>query len=149
MYNRSIIYIIILILILVPISVNITSTQPSYETGNSRLGSLPRSTVLINEIMPNPVTEDTGEFVELYNPGVSAIDVSNWYVQDLVDTNDQIIDYTGIYDWGLSGTQIPAGGYCLYVDQEYAGEYNAYLNANADPSKVKWSQARIQPLATG
>jgi phosphatidylserine/phosphatidylglycerophosphate/cardiolipin synthase-like enzyme len=136
MNSRAIVYLTILVLILSPVSGAAYSAVPLANDDQNNTLAQARATVVINEVMPNPVDEDTGEFVELYNSGVSVVDVGGWYVQDKVDVNDQITDYTDTYDWGLSGTQIPAGGYCLYVDQEYAGEYNGYLNANADPAKV-------------
>ncbi|MCK5560878.1 MAG: lamin tail domain-containing protein, partial [Thermoplasmata archaeon] len=124
----------IVILIVIAILCNIMIVSISYIEQSSPTAA--RTTIILNEIMANAADEDTGEFVELYNPGAVSVDVLNWYVQDAADTNDQIEDYTGIYDWGFSGTTIPAGGYCLYVDPEYSGEYNGYLNLNADVSKV-------------
>ena len=124
----------IVILILIALFSNIIPTTISYNAPPPPTAV--RSTVILNEVMANADDEDTGEFVELYNPGAVPVDVLNWYVQDAADTNDQIVDYTGSYDWGLSGTTIPAGGYCLYVDPEYSGDYNWYLNQNVDVSKV-------------
>ena len=33
---------------------------------------------MIDEIQHSPATGDTAEFVELYNPGTQAIDLSGW-----------------------------------------------------------------------
>lgn len=93
--------------------------------------------VMINEIMVEPVDDDTGQFIELYNTGPDPVDIDGWGIHDLDDTNDIIGDYTdATNDWGLSGTVIPVNGYAIIVDSEYEGEYNDYLNANADPTKV-------------
>jgi len=92
--------------------------------------------IVINEVMANAANEDTGEFIELYNTGTSGVDVNGWLLHSTADTNDYLGDYTGANDWGAAGTTIPIGGYAICVDSEYAGEYNTYLNANADPAKV-------------
>jgi hypothetical protein len=89
--------------------------------------------VILNEILANPLDEDTGEFVELFNAGDEPVDLSGWRLADAADTNDLIEDYTGPHDWGLGGTVIPPGGYALVVDPEYAGDYAAFLEAHADP----------------
>jgi hypothetical protein len=92
--------------------------------------------VVINEVLANAADEDTGEFVELYNTGTTPVNVQDWRLYDPDDTNDTITDYTGTNDWGSTGTSIPAGGYAIVVDPQYAGESNTYLDSNADPSKV-------------
>ena len=35
-----------------------------------------QSQIIINEVMANPIDEDTGEFIELKNPGKQAGDLS-------------------------------------------------------------------------
>jgi hypothetical protein len=92
--------------------------------------------VIINEVLANPLDEDTGEFVELFNRGDAAVDVVGWGLADAADTNDVIEDYVGPHDWGLPGTVIPPGGFALIVDPEYVGEYRPFLEANADSSAV-------------
>jgi len=94
------------------------------------------SDVVINEVMANALDEDTGEFIELYNSGTTPVDVAGWGLFVLSDNNDFLRDYTKANDWGTNGTIIPAGGYALVVDPEYAGEYNAYLNTYVDPLNV-------------
>jgi hypothetical protein len=89
--------------------------------------------VVINEVMANPLDEDTGEFVELYNNGLTDVDINGWL---LIDTSDSLEDYTGINDRGLSGTTIPANGYAIVVDKEYAGEYNDYIDNNVNLNEV-------------
>jgi hypothetical protein len=42
-------------------------------------------TIVINEILPNPLDSDTGnERVELFNAGSSAIDLQGWYLKDRI-----------------------------------------------------------------
>lgn len=72
--------------------------------------------LVINEFMSNPVDEDTGEFVELFNEGNQAVDAAGLVISD-GDATDVLGAYPG------SGTLIPAGGYALILDPEYAGEY--------------------------
>lgn len=74
-------------------SVVVTVTTPVYSDA-----------VVINEWLPDPVGSDTsGEFIELFNTGSSAVDVGGWQVDDA--------------DGGSSaytipaGTSIAAGGY--------------------------------------
>lgn len=92
--------------------------------------------VVINEVMANALDEDTGEFIELYNNGLTAVDIAAWKLYDPGDTNDLIGDYIGLNDYGISGTLLPAGGYALVVDSEYAGEYQAYLLQYADATNM-------------
>jgi competence ComEA-like helix-hairpin-helix protein len=73
--------------------------------------------LVINEFMSNPVDEDTGEFVELYNQGSQAVDAAG-----LVISDGDATDVLGAFP-GSSTTLIPAGGYALILDPEYAGEY--------------------------
>ncbi len=129
---RSSLPFVILIVLVIPNAMLNSGSNIGSESSTAA-----RSSIIINEVMANAADEDTGEFVELYNFGSSSVNVSNWYVIEVgEDENDQIEDYTGPYDWGISGTEIPAGGYCLYVDPEYNNDYNWYLNQYADVSKV-------------
>lgn len=92
--------------------------------------------VAINEVMANPLDEDSGEFVELYNWSDAPVDLAGWRLADAADSNDLIEDYASPHDWGLAGTVLPAGGYAVVVDPEYAGQYNALLQARADSGGV-------------
>jgi len=99
-------------------------------------GTAPPADVILNEVLANPLNEDTGEFVELFNTGDAPVDLSGWQLADAADTNDLIEDYTGPHDWGLSGTILPVGGYALIVDPEYTGEYTGFLETHADADGV-------------
>ena len=93
--------------------------------------------IIINEILANATTpESGGEFVELYNSGNIAIDVAGWRLSDDDDTNDTLGDYTGIHDWGRSGTVIPSGGFALCVHTKYDGRYTDFLERECDPDNV-------------
>lgn len=77
--------------------------------------------VVINEIQFKPENEGTaGEFIELYNPGDSPVDVSGWEVEDA-------ITYTI-----PNGTAIPAGGY-LVIGEDPATLQNEYGVAALGP----------------
>ena len=82
-----------------------------YSPASPALGS-----IIINEVMANPLDEDTGEFIELFNAGDKPIDVLNWQFTD-GDATDTIQPFRG------SGAAIPANGYALILDSEYADEY--------------------------
>lgn len=62
----------------------------------------PAPNVVITEIMADPADPDS-EYIELYNPDDSAVDVSGWSISDGVDITIQ------------NGTVIPAGGTVLLV----------------------------------
>lgn len=61
----------------------------TFETKGSRLVLPPYSDVVINEFLPNPIGDDNalapdGEWVELYNRGSSPVNLSGWFLTDLV-----------------------------------------------------------------
>ena len=74
--------------------------------------------LLITEVMSNPTTESTGEFVELYNAGPDPIDLAGMILYD-GDADDPIEGYTDPAD-----TTLDAGGYAVVLDSGYAGEYS-------------------------
>ncbi|MBI4550710.1 MAG: lamin tail domain-containing protein [Candidatus Latescibacteria bacterium] len=92
--------------------------------------------VIINEVLANPLSESTGEFVELFNPGDAPVDVNGWRLADPGDANDTLVDFTGPHDLGVGGTVIPPGGYALIVDPDYAGEYRAFIIQYADLTRL-------------
>jgi hypothetical protein len=98
--------------------------QSSCPTGSSP-GSLncvssasagPHKPLVISEVMSNPLDEDTGEFIELYNRGIDPVDAAGLILGD-GDAVDVVVGYQG------GSTVIPAGGYALILDAEYAGPY--------------------------
>ncbi|MCZ6676493.1 MAG: lamin tail domain-containing protein [Candidatus Poribacteria bacterium] len=73
--------------------------------------------IVINEVMANPLDEDTGEFIELFNTGPGPIDVLDWQFTD-GDATDIIQPFRD------SQTAIPPKGYALILDAEYADDYD-------------------------
>ena len=73
-------------------------------------------TLVINEVMANPLDEDTGEFVEIYNHGNQPVDVRGLVLDD-GDATDSLSPLAG------QPGAVPAGGYAVVLDPEYAGQY--------------------------
>ncbi len=74
------------------------------------------NTIAITEVMANPLTEDTGEYVELFNYGTSPVDLLGWRLDD-GDAMDTLEGFEG------GSTILQAGGWALVLDREYAGDY--------------------------
>jgi len=77
-------------------------------------GTLPE--LVIAEVMANPLVEDTGEFIELYNAGAADVDAAGLRISD-GDKTDNLVGYEG------GPSIISAGGHAVILDTEYAGEY--------------------------
>ncbi len=76
--------------------------------------------VVLNEIYPNPSgTYDGAEFIELYNPTGSAIDISGWVL-----AGTEYGEVCGGEDrWQFpSGTSIPAGGFVVVAKDGADGD---------------------------
>ncbi len=73
--------------------------------------------LLITEVMSNPLDEDTGEYVELYNAGADTVELAGLVLSD-GDTTDTLEAYDG------GDTELAPGGYALILDAEYSGEYS-------------------------
>jgi len=69
--------------------------------------------VLINELQYDPIEGSDAEYVELYNPGTEAVDISGWALSDAVDRVFR------------GGTVIPAGGYIVSLrdDDTFGATY--------------------------
>ncbi|MBW1809386.1 MAG: lamin tail domain-containing protein [Deltaproteobacteria bacterium] len=74
--------------------------------------------LIVNEVMSNPLDEDLGEFIEIFNQGNQPVDVAGLIFSD-GDATDVIAAFPG-----QSNTVIPAGGYGLILDPEYLGSYS-------------------------
>lgn len=74
-------------------------------------------TLVINEVMANPDVESTGEYIELYNVGQDPVDLAGLIITD-GDQDDVIEAYQS------GSTIVPAGGYAVIVDPDYAGQYS-------------------------
>lgn len=89
-----------------------TALPEGYElvSGNCNLIPLENRTIIINELYPDAPSYDTGqEFIELYNPNSSTVNLSGYRIQ--VGPN-----YTKEYILGDANLQ--AGGYTSFSDTE-------------------------------
>jgi len=73
--------------------------------------------LVINEIMANPLVEDTGEFIELYNVGNTDIELAGLMFSD-GNQLDTVMAYMG------GSTVLPAGEIALIIDPEFANDYD-------------------------
>ena len=73
-------------------------------------------TLVINEVMANPDVESTGEFIEIANVGQDPQDLDGLLITDGDQTDT-------IQVWNAGTTVIPAGGYGVIIDPDYAGQY--------------------------
>lgn len=89
---------------------NILGVATTYVTSSPTSTPAPSSTptptinhIVINEFMPNPASGN--EWVEIYNPTDSPVDLTGWSLKDLVNTAKP-----------LNVTSIPAQGYIVFED---------------------------------
>ncbi len=73
--------------------------------------------VQITEIMSNAINEDTGEFIEIYNPGPDTVDLIDFRIGDPTSL-DVLISYNG------GGTTLGPDSYAVVLDSEYNNDYN-------------------------
>ena len=78
--------------------------------------SLSDFTLVINEVMANPVVESTGEFIEIANVGSVPVDLDGLVISD-GDSTDTI------QAMGGGSTIVPAGGHAVVLDPGYAANY--------------------------
>ena len=81
-------------------------------------------TIAITEVMANPLNEQTGEYVELYNFGAAGIDVGGFVLDD-GDATDVIAGWSG------GTTLIPPGGYAVVLDPDYPNDDTYAIPAEA------------------
>ncbi len=75
------------------------------------------SFIRINEIFPNPDTpQDTGEYIELFNPNDVPVDLSRWYMTDATKSS-------GHYTFPAEKS-IPAHGYFVITDTDFSFSLN-------------------------
>jgi hypothetical protein len=88
-------------------------------------------TIVITEIMANPLEEDTGEFVELVNLSGAPVDLAGWQLTD-GDALDTIRAWSS-HDHGVvegvtrDQTLLPAGGIAIILDSEYLQGSTRYI----------------------
>ena len=91
-------------------AVNFSGSNNSI-TANFRKGSTSTQPIVINEINYNsPDDNYSADWVELHNPGNSAVNIEGWYFED------EGGDFFAI----PKNTSIPAGGYLVLVEEEEA-----------------------------
>jgi len=82
-----------------------TSTAENSQAGSTLATANPL--VIITELLPNPAspqTDEADEFVELYNPGIDALDLDGYKVQTGSNYS---------YSFTIDSQTIPAGGYLV------------------------------------
>ena len=72
--------------------------------------------LVISEVLANPVTESTGELVEVYNAGTGTVDLAGLVLSD-GDEHDVLTAFDG------GTTSVAAGDYAVIVDLDYDGVY--------------------------
>jgi hypothetical protein len=89
------------------------------------------SAICINEVMSNPLgssgagsPEDRNEFVEIFNMGPDAVDLSGWKITDF-DAVDEIISFYALS--GDSNTALMPGEFALIMDPEYVDSGENYM----------------------
>ncbi len=73
--------------------------------------------LLITEVMSNPSSETTGEYVELYNAGLDPVDLAGAVLWD-GDSPDPLEGFVDPLD-----TILEPGGRAVVLDADYAGQY--------------------------
>jgi len=98
-----------------------TNTLSSSSTwrASTQLGGSPGSAdptpnsipaILINEALSHPSSSGV-DYVELYNPGTTAADISGWFLTDDNGTPEKYVI--------PAGTTIAAGGYVLFTEKDF------------------------------
>jgi hypothetical protein len=73
--------------------------------------------ILITEVMSNPLNEDRGEYVELFNAGFAPVDLAGLLLQDNIQT-DTLAAYQG------GSTVVAPGAFALIIDAEHDGFFD-------------------------
>ncbi len=89
------------------------------------------SAICINEIMSNPMgssgvgsPEDRNEFIEIFNTGPDAVDLSGWTITDF-DAIDEVVPFEALS--GDFNSLLLPGGYALIMDPEYVDSGENYM----------------------
>jgi|GEM_PF-974385 len=81
-----------------------------FDIGPFEFGGSPGAvTLVITEVMSNPLDEAVGEYIELYNPGATPVDAAGLVIDD-GDAAEPLVPFQG------GPTIIAAGGYGVIVD---------------------------------
>ena len=72
--------------------------------------------LVVNEVMSNPLSESSGEYVELFNAGLDDVDLDGLVLSD-GDAPDVLVPFEA------GPTVLPAGGFALVIDSGFAGDF--------------------------
>jgi hypothetical protein len=109
----------------------VDTASPSKGAANVCPTAPPPGRVVLNEVESSGGTP--GDWVELYNTGGSAVDVSGWVFKDNNDTNAFVIP---------QGTTVPSGGYLVLNETQFVFGLGA-----ADAARIYLFQGGTQTLA--
>ncbi|MFH1466121.1 MAG: lamin tail domain-containing protein [Pseudomonadota bacterium] len=73
--------------------------------------------LIITEVMANPATEASGEYVEIYNPTTTDIDCAGLIIEDDDGSSDSLLGYQG------GSTLLGPNQHALILDPDYAYDY--------------------------
>ncbi len=116
---------------------NMDDTPTQGSANDATPANLGNSSVIINEVKADTTTIK-GQFVELYNNGSSAVDISDWII---ICDDDYYVP---------SGTSLGAGEYFVLTDADFPGYFymganyeNLYLfdNNMVRVDQIGWSEA--------
>ena len=96
---------------------------PNCATTGEAGGDLSAIELLVTEVMANPLTEATGEYVELFNDGTGPVDLAGFVLWD-GDAADPLEGFVDPAD-----TVLEPGGWAVILDAGYAGEYTIPADA--------------------
>ena len=89
------------------------------------------SAVCINEVMSNPLgssgagsPEDRNEFVEIFNIGPGAVNLTGWQITDF-DAVDEVVPFFALS--GDSNAVLMPGEFALIMDPEYLDSGESYM----------------------
>lgn len=126
----------------------VQTNSPTPGSANSAASGPYPSDLVISEIMANPwPSEDSdhwpgGEWVEVFNIGVTAMDLSGWSIEDAAGN---ILPFNSSHLVG-SGTSIPANGYRIIA----VNSQNSWgvLNNGQESIDLKWPNGTVAMSAS-
>ncbi|MFH0830812.1 MAG: lamin tail domain-containing protein [Parcubacteria group bacterium] len=89
----------------------------------------PAGPIVITEVLPNAVNENSGELVELINSDEDSIDLTGYQFVDAAGVVQSLVGYTGTVPFGVLQMSLAPDQVALVLDKDYAGEYNAAIAA--------------------
>lgn len=113
---------------------------------NDPCGLTPSATagdLVITEILmaPSAVPHNLGEYVEVFNPGASDVDLEGWTLAD--DLGSHVIDNGG------AGVIVPAGGYALLTRNGDSSQNGGLSSTYTYGNDIKLQQTDVVSLSAG